>query len=54
MSSEVHVHRFSTDQLCEWLSRMYTREDWKDVEFVIRQQRIKGCHFLEFTFERMC
>lgn len=45
------VKKLNVDELCQWLKPKLDEEDWNDVEPVIRNQRIKGRNFLNYTWE---
>jgi hypothetical protein len=50
MSTE-NVRQLGTDELCDWLKTCLDEDEWKDVDMVIRKQKIKGKTFLDITVQ---
>ncbi len=48
MSSE-YVRQLGTEELCRFLQTFFDEDDWKDVDVVMREQKIKGNSFLDIT-----
>jgi hypothetical protein len=46
------VRKFGTEGLCQWLKTQLDEDEWKDAESVIRQQKIKGKNFLNYSLEQ--
>jgi hypothetical protein len=48
MSAE-NVRQLGTEELCRFLQTYFDQDEWKDVDRVIREQKIKGNSFLDIT-----
>ena len=48
-SSAENVRQLGTEELCRFLQTYFDQDEWKDVDRVIREQKIKGNSFLDIT-----